>query len=104
MFEHDDEDLQIKGVPALAVTYHLGLLVDAGFVDGKVTASGGFTMNGITWAGHDFLDSVRDEEIWRRTKAGFAHAGGFTMDLVKALAKGLIQKKVEALTGVQMNI
>ncbi|MCK0551051.1 DUF2513 domain-containing protein [Pseudomonas syringae] len=24
----------------------------------------------LTYKGHEFLDTVRDEEIWRRTKAG----------------------------------
>ena len=102
VFDHGDEELAIEGVDPLAVTYNLGLLVEAGFVKGRVTATGDFMMEGMTWSGHDFLDSVRDEEIWRRTKDGVSAAGGFTFDLVKALSKGFIKKKVESLTGIEL--
>lgn len=102
IFDHGDEELAIEGVDPLAVTYNLGLLVEAGFVKGRVTATGDFMMEGMTWLGHDFLDSVRDEEIWRRTKEGVSLAGGFTFDLVKALAKGFLRKKVENLTGIDL--
>lgn len=101
-FGYGDEELAIEGVDTLAILYNLGLLVDARFVKGRVTATGEFMMEGMTWAGHDFLDSVRDEEIWRRTKEGVTAAGGFTFDLVKALAKGFLQKKVEGLTGIDL--
>lgn len=102
IFSHGDEELAIEGGDPLAVTYNLGLLVEAGFVKGRVTATGDFMMEGMTWSGHDFLDSVRDEEIWRRTKEGVSLAGGFTFDLVKALAKGFLRKKVESLTGIDL--
>lgn len=102
VLDHGDEELAIEGVDPLAVTYNLGLLVEAGFVKGRVTATGDFMMEGMTWSGHDFLDSVRDEEIWRRTKDGVSAAGGFTFDLVKALSKGFIKKKVESLTGIEL--
>lgn len=104
IFDHGDEELAIEGVDALAVTYNLGLLVEAGFVNGRVTGTGDFMMEGMTWSGHDFLDSVRDDEIWRRTKEGVGLAGGFTFDLMKALAKGYITKKVETLTGMNLNV
>lgn len=104
IFDHGDEELAIEGVDPLAVTYNLGLLVEAGFVKGRVTATGDFMMEGMTWSGHDFLDSVRDDEIWRRTKEGISLAGGFTFDLMKALAKGYVRKKVEGMTGVDLNL
>ena len=56
----------------------------------------------LTWEGHDFLDSVRDPEIWKKTKTGAMAAGGFTVDLLKDLAKGLIKKQIEDRTGVKL--
>lgn len=102
IFDHGDDELAIEGVDPLGVTYDLGLLAEAGFVKGRVTATGDFMMEGMTWSGHHFLDSVRDDEIWRRTKEGVSLAGGFTFDLVKALAKGFVRKKVEGLTGIDL--
>lgn len=54
----------------LAIAYNLGLAIDAGFVNGREAGGGSFLLEGLTWSGHDFLDSVRDDEIWRRTKEG----------------------------------
>lgn len=101
-FAYGDEELAIEGVDTAVILYNLALLVNARFVKGRVTATREFMMEGMTWAGHDFLDSVRDDEIWRRTKEGVTAAGGFTFDLVKALAKGCLQKKVQMLTGIDL--
>jgi len=56
----------------------------------------------LSWAGHDFVDSVRSPEVWAKTKKGAEAAGGFTVDLLKDLAKGFIKKQIEDLTGVKI--
>ena len=53
-------------------------------------------------AGHDFLDAVRDPEIWVRTRKGAEHVKGFTLDLLKDLAKGFLKKQLEEYTGVRL--
>ena len=58
--------------------------------------------NGITWEGHDFLDSVRDPEVWRKTKDAAEKAGGFTISLLGEIAKGLVKTKIEKHTGVEL--
>lgn len=103
-FDYADEEISIEGIDPATICGHLALLVEAGFVRGGVTASGGFVLDGITWPGHDFIDSVRDEEIWRRTKEGVNLAGGFTFDLMKGLAKGFLKKKVQDLTGIEVSL
>ena len=39
----------------------------------------------LTYAGHEFLDAVRDGEVWRRTKEGAAKAGGAGLKLMLQL-------------------
>ena len=57
----------------------------------------------LTWAGHGFLDAVRDPEIWVETKrSASVAAGGFTMDLLRDLATNFIKKKIEDVTGVEI--
>ena len=56
----------------------------------------------LTPAGHDFLDSVRDPETWAKTKKAAVGAGGFTLDLLKDLAKGFLKKQIEDRTGVRL--
>lgn len=82
--------------------YNFQLMIDAGLVEGDGTGGGCFYVNKITWAGHDFLDAVRDPEVWLKAKRGAAAAGGLTVDLLRDLAKGFLKKKVEELTGVKI--
>ena len=58
----------------------------------------------LTWRGHDFLDQVRDDEIWRLTKEGANKAKGFTFDLLASLARGLIKEKIKKHTGIEIDI
>jgi len=89
------------------ILYHVELLEEAGLLKGQ--ALGGLGMSSpiwadldLTWAGHDFVDAIRDPQIWNETKKGLEYAGSFTLDLVKALAKGFITKKIEEHTGVKL--
>jgi len=95
--------LVLAGEDANEIFYNMQLLANAGFLDltGGQPAVG-FGIKGLTWHGHDFLDSVRDPEIWRRTKEGAQRAGGFTVELLGDLAKGLIKTQIEKFTGVNL--
>lgn len=103
-FDFDDESLQFEEYDPIVVVGHIKLMAEGGLIDAKVTVQRETMFNGITWAGRDFLDSVRDDQIWRRTKEGLNQAGGFTLDLAKALAKGLVKKQLERLTGVSVEL
>jgi len=82
---------------------HLELLEQQGLIEVAFKALGGtVVVKQITWSGHDFLDSVRDPEVWKKTKGGAAVAGGWTLDLLKDLAKGLLKKKIEEHTGISL--
>jgi hypothetical protein len=79
--------------------YHLDLMRDAGLLAFANTSGSAYRM---TWQGHDFLDSVRDPEIWRRTLESAESAKGFTFDLLRDLAKGFIRTKLKEHTGVDI--
>ncbi len=85
---------------------HLRLLVEAGLVDAEESLNQerklNFLVYRVTWQGHDFLDSVRDDEIWKMTKDGAMNAGGFSVDLLKAIAKGYLKKKIKDQTGIDI--
>lgn len=88
--------------------YHVRMLTDqAGFLSGIDVESfdgpGWLDLN-LTWRGHEFLDQIRDPEIWRKAKAGMEKAGGFSIDLIGALAKGLIKTQIEKHTGVDLDL
>lgn len=105
------QDIEIDGYSFGQIGYHLNRMYEAGLISGEVLKSKS-TQDRIievwpfdlSWAGHEFVDSVRDPEIWAKTKAGIHVAGGFSLDLIKALAKGFLKKKLEQHTGVEISL
>lgn len=47
----------------------------------------------ISWSGYEFLDKVRDPEIWRKTKEGAEKVGSWSVKLLADIASGFIRAK-----------
>ena len=78
--------------------YHVLLMMDAGLL----TEVGKGTFR-ISNAGHDYLEAIRDEGIWTKTKAAVAGTGGSaSLEIIKALALGFLKAKIEQHTGVKL--
>lgn len=88
-----DTELQIDGYTPDQVDYHLNHLIDAGLVEGQCSADHYFILQRLTWAGHDFLDSVRDPEIWRATKVARQKLAGSQWNCSAISPKGLSRPK-----------
>ncbi len=101
----DAEEFGLAGQDA-AFVYNATLLHEAGYIAGnfKMASINSVIISRMTWDGHEFLDTVRDPEVWRQTKAEADKIGGFGIDLFKALAKGFLKKKIEQHTGVALDI
>lgn len=57
----------------------------------------------LTSQGHDYLDAIRDQGIWAKTKDVVAKTGGSaTLEIVKALATGLLKKQISERTGIDL--
>jgi Hypothetical protein (DUF2513) len=99
----DDDRLSDVNATPVEIEYHLSLLRDQGLL--ACPDSQGMTgviFTGLTWSGHDFVDSVRDEEIWRKTKLGAEQTGAWTFDIIKDLAKGFIKTQIKKYTEVEI--
>jgi hypothetical protein len=98
-----DDDFRIDGYTIDQIEYHLNLIGEAGLIIGAgENPMEGILFRSLSWEGHDFLDSIRDPEVWRKTKSGVKEVGGFTFELVKDLAKGFVKKQIEAKTGIAL--
>lgn len=94
---------EIEGYSSNQIDHHLALMCSAGFLnDEGMDLATGFAFCGLTWKGYELLDSIRDDDVWRKTKGGLQSAGGFTFDLVKDLAKGFLKKQIEEKTGITL--
>ena len=86
-----DEETDLSGIPQEVCVYHRALIIEAGFGTGMITESGGMphavVIHRLTWEGHEYLDAVRGEDIWEKTKSVFKKEGlSMTVDLVKTVA------------------
>lgn len=71
---------------------HVVLLLEAGLLDGTVVdySSEGkrAIVTGLTWAGHDFLDSIKDDNLWKKAKETVIKpAGGVAFSVLLEWAK-----------------
>lgn len=74
----------IKGFKPEKVAYHFDMMQQAGLISGKAS---------ITWAGHEFLDSVRNDTAWNKIKSTIIEKGlGITFDSIKAAAAFYVSK------------
>ncbi len=92
--------VEIEGYSHEQITEHLFMLREAGFIEGVDSSH----MDGrdiivlrMTWSGHEFLETVRDPEIWRKTKSVAVVAGGWTAGILSGIAGGLIKAKLQQL-------
>ena len=101
-------DLSGLEAPDLQVKYQVVLLHEAGLIQAidAATLKDRFAMMPIrlTMAGHEYLDTIRDEEVWRRTKEGARAVGSFSLDALGALARGLVREKIRKHTGVEVDL
>jgi hypothetical protein len=57
----------------------------------------------MTFDGHEFLDTIRDDEVWEKTQQHLKKVGGLGIEGIKALAKGFITQQVKNQTGIDLD-
>jgi hypothetical protein len=98
-------DLKYEDARADEIIHHFELLVEAGFI---LTTGHPFDSHGslyykrLSWSGCDFLDSVRDPEVWRKTKEGASKAGSWTVHLLMEVGRAYAKQKLKDVTGLEL--
>jgi hypothetical protein len=72
------------------------MLVGANFIDlaGKPNMQASYPINGMTMLGHDFLGAIREASVWESTKTRLGSAGAWTLDIVLAVAKEELKRRL----------
>jgi len=104
LFRMEETDNPIYGAPDKLdgsnskEIHHIRVLCDYGYVEQLSDHS-----YRLTGYGHDFIESIRDNNVWEKTKAAVAETGGSaTIEMIKALATGFLKKKISEHTGVKI--
>lgn len=94
MFPSSDKFNRTNKYDLTAIVYHCDKLEEAGFLNWEsIYGNNQFQMglvNGLTYQGHQFLDSVRRPKVWRETKSRAEKVGIFTLDFISQTAANVI--------------
>lgn len=76
---------------------HIQLLCDVGFV--SQVGNGTYR---LTNSGFDYLDAIRSDNVWEKTKEGAAQVGGVTLGMMKDLAVAYLKKEAAEKLGIDL--
>lgn len=95
--DEEIENLTIKGYSTKEILYNAKLLEQNNMIEYcKEDIIGNYYIGSMTWDGNDFLDKVRDNSNWKKTKDVIKEkALPFTFDIVKSVATTLISSAAE---------
>lgn len=76
------------------ILYTIEKLKEAGYINAALQFAAGHFIDGavssITYSGHEYLDNIREPEVWRKVKAMLKNAGAITLPLISQAAQMLI--------------
>lgn len=83
-------ELEIPDLDTATITYHLRLLYQAGLVQGIDVSNHSTPFNllnmNLTWEGHDFLDSARNNTLWKKVQKKIGDTvGSVSIEVLKSL-------------------
>ena len=91
---------------AYEYSYHVEILIGAGLVHGQMAKTLGpgpynFIAQRLTWDGHEFVNAIRNDTVWSRTKESFKESGiSMTFDLVRRAATDIASSYLKLVTGI----
>lgn len=97
---HNNE-IEIDGYDMKTIGYHCAVLHDAGLLydykgqygDGELLQ---FGVGRLTWDGHEFLDKIKSDTVWNKTKDMITEKGiPFVLDAVKEIATAVTAEMIK---------
>lgn len=95
-------NLKIDGYTTEEVAYHCKLLYEAELIKDCVVKHASnriisFGVSRLTWEGHDFLDKIREDTLWNKTK-GFIKDKTLpmTLDVIKEIVTAFISETLKS--------
>jgi hypothetical protein len=88
----NSEEMQIVGHSEEEFFYHLQLLIRARLIDGSAEQIP-MEVRSLTWEGHEFVDNIRNDNIWDNTKKRVGDlVGSLSVSVIAALAEAEAKK------------
>lgn len=82
-------------------------LIEAEYLNASITPGGEdgldypylASVSSITWQGHEFLDTVRDNQIWKSTKSIISKFSSVSISMIETVATGVLTNLIEKQMG-----
>lgn len=91
-------NLKIEPYSKDELLYTADRLIEAGYLNSRFgwnsQSSHIITVNSISYKGHQFLDTIRDDGIWKTTKNKFAKFSSISLPIIQELASSLIKSQL----------
>lgn len=92
----------LKEYPADKIAYTVERLVEAGYIPNKRITTppysrAHFEIDSLTWEGHQYLDCIRNDDVWDKTRKKVSPLGGLPFSIMAEIAKGFIRIKLKEL-------
>jgi hypothetical protein len=86
------------------IAYSLELLDEAGFIDMSTLDADGAMVEAfisrLTFQGHEYLETIRPETVWKKTTSVLSKIGSFSLDLVKDVASSILSDMAKGFLGI----
>lgn len=108
MLEERDEPVRLMDFPherSAEISYNVEIMIEAGLVVGQISKTLGrgakeFVLFRLTWDGHEFLDTIRSDTVWQKTKKSFVSNGlSMPFDLIKSVATDVTATLIKSTLG-----
>ena len=103
----DSNQVKIDGYDLKTVAYHCAILYDAGLVSDYKGQYGDnelyfFGVGRLTWEGHEFLDKIKNDTVWNKTKETITKedipfVGDAVKEIATAITTSMIQSAIKGL-------
>jgi hypothetical protein len=90
-------DPKFEGHNETEISYHIALLDDAGLLHGQDRSAIGvfrWSAGALTWAGHEFVEAIRDDSVWKEALAINAKSGdGMVFEILNKALMQVLEKR-----------
>ncbi|QOZ66816.1 MULTISPECIES: DUF2513 domain-containing protein [Bradyrhizobium] len=100
----DLDSIKIDGWTEDQIGYHVVQLKDAGFIEASISSVPDnenpdlvhviYSVRRLTYKGHEFVETVRDDTIWRKVKKKGKAIGAMTLPALVNIGAGIIKSQI----------
>lgn len=86
-------EIELKDYPQDVINYSVMRLIEADYLIADIESADDevdITISTITWKGHEFLDTVRDKEVWKKTKGFLSKFASVSLQFTEKVAADVI--------------